>query len=185
MNGYKLRRLKRELACPGAVVNFYKDTMELPTGEKQTWDFLEHRRGGACVIPVLQDGRLLMVRQYRPAIDQETLELPAGARDNPEEDTRTTAERELEEETGCRAGSLRRILQLKSAPAYCTETTDVYLAENLESIGHRHLDDAEEIYLEAWPVERLKEMIYRGEIQDSKTVAGILAYCDLYGHNHS
>ncbi len=176
MSSYKLKRLGREIAFRGAVIDFYKDTMELPTGEIQKWDYLEHKRGGACVIPVLPNGNILMVRQFRPAIDRETLELPAGARDDRGEDTMVTAVRELEEETGYRAGSIRKILSLKSAPAYCTEETDCYLAQELEWIGKQQLDDAEEIFLEEYSLEDLLKRIFAGELQDSKTVAGILAY---------
>ncbi len=176
---YKLRRLDRELVYSGAVLDFYRDTMKLPDGQVQSWDFVGHRRGGACVVPVLPDGKILMIRQYRPAIDRETLELPAGARNDAAEDTAVTAARELEEETGYRAGKITKLLSLKAVVAWCNEFTDVYLAENLERIGEQTLDEAEEIAFEAFEVSELREMIYSGRLQDSKTVAGLLAYMNL------
>ena len=173
---YKLKRVGRELVMPGKVIDFYRDTMELPDGRIEKWDYIDHKRGGACIVPVLPDGRILMIHQYRPAIDRETLELPAGARDSIQEDTAVTAARELEEETGYRSDKITLLLKLKSAVAYCSEFTDVYLAENLIPIGGQHLDEAEEIRIEAFDLDTLLEKIYSGQIQDAKTAAGILAY---------
>ncbi len=173
---YRLKRIRRELAYKGSILDVYKDTMELPDGKTEAWDFVDHRKGGACIVPVLPDGRILVIRQYRPAIDRETVELPAGARNSAAEDTMETARRELLEETGCRAGRLSLLLKLKTAAAYCSEFTDVYLAEELDMGESQSLDEAEEIRYEAVPLSTLLEKIYAGEIQDSKTVAGILAY---------
>ena len=103
---YKLKRVGRELVMPGKVIDFYRDTMELPDGRIEKWDYIDHKRGGACIVPVLPDGRILMIHQYRPAIDRETLELPAGARDSLQEDTAVTAARELEEENGYRSDNI-------------------------------------------------------------------------------
>ena len=172
-----LRRLSRSLAYSGSVVDVYQDTMELPDGCIQKWDFVCHKKGGgACIVPVLADGRILMVRQYRPAIDRETLELPAGAVDAEDTTTEDTARRELREETGYTAGKWKQLLRLKTAAAYCNEYTDVYLASDLKDSHDQALDEAEEIRLRAVEPEVLLQDIYSGRIQDSKTVAGILAY---------
>ena len=174
---YKLKRLERELASPGKVLEFYRDRMELPDGSIEKWDFVHHKRGGgACVVPVLPDGRVLMIHQYRPAIDRETTELPAGAFDLEDPDCAITASRELEEETGYRCGKISRLVRLDTAIAWCDEKVEIYLAEDLEKSGGQNLDEAEEIGLEAIPVEELKRRIFDGEIRDAKTVAGILAY---------
>ena len=172
-----LRRLSRSLAYSGSVVDVYQDTMELPDGCIQKWDFVCHKKGGgACIVPVLADGRILMVRQYRPAIDRETLELPAGAVDAEDATTEDTARRELREETGYTAEKWKLLLRLKTAVAYCNEYTDVYLASELKDSHDQALDEAEEIRLRAVEPEVLLQDIYSGRIQDSKTVAGILAY---------
>lgn len=176
---HKLRRIDRELVYRGSVLDIYKDTMELPNGKKEYWDFVDHRKGGACIVPVLPDGRILMVRQYRPVIERETLELPAGARDSVDEDTKVTAARELLEETGMTSGKLTLLTKIRPAVAWCSEFTDIYLAEDLSREGEQDLDDAEEIGLEPWDLSELCRRIYAGELQDAKTVAGILAYSNL------
>ena len=132
--------------------------------------------GAACVLAVRPDGKILMVRQYRNALERETLEVPAGKRDSVDEDTSVCAARELEEETGYRAGKIERLLSLKSTVAFCDELIDVYLATELVKVGEQKLDDSEEIDIEAWDLKDLMEMCYEGKFQDAKTVAAIMAY---------
>ena len=80
------KRMKRELVMKGTILDVYKDTMELPNGKTEEWDFVSHRKGAAAVVAVREDGKLLMVRQYRNALERMTLEIPAGARDSVTED---------------------------------------------------------------------------------------------------
>ncbi len=172
----KLRRLNRKTVVRGSALDFCEDEVLLPDGKKEKWDFVHHiRGGGACVVPVLPDGRILMVRQSRPAVGLEMLELPAGARDVPEEEAALTAVRELREETGYTAGKLYHLARVLTAPAYCDETTDIFLAEELEYAGEQHLDEAEDIRTEKYTLEELLGMIRRFEITDAKTVAGLYA----------
>ena len=81
MNQPMLKRVKRVLEHEGTILDIYSDYMELPDGKIEKWDYVEHRKGAAAVVPVLPDGRILMVRQYRNALERFTLEIPAGARD--------------------------------------------------------------------------------------------------------
>ena len=174
---HTLHRTGRELAMAGTVLDFYKDHMILPDGKEEIWDYVRHKKGGgACVVPVLPDGRILLIRQYRPAIDRETLELPAGARDLSDSDPAVTAARELEEETGFRAGKITKLCRILTAVAWCNESTDIYLAQELKKVHDQQLDEAEEIELCALPLEEICEKIRQGEIQDAKTVAGIMTY---------
>lgn len=173
----KIVREKRELLQEGAVVNMYADYVRMPDGKLAKWDFIEHRMGAAAIVPVLEDGRLLMVRQYRNALDRETIEIPAGARDSVTEDTALCAKRELEEETGYSCTHIEKLLELKSTVAFCNEFIDVYLATGLTP-GKQHLDEEEDIEICFFELSELCEKIYRGEIQDAKTVAGILAYAN-------
>lgn len=175
---YKIKRLERNLVKHGAILDIYTDKMQLPNGEVEIWDYIEHRMGAAAVVPVVEEGRVLMVHQYRPALERKTLEIPAGSRDSLTEDTMVCAKRELEEEAGYLAGKMTKILSLKTTVAFCNESIDVYLAEDLTPT-QQHLDAAEEIEAEVFSIEELVEKIYAGEIQDGKTVAGLLAYQNL------
>ena len=95
-----------------------------------------------------------MVHQYRNALDRETLEIPAGSRDSVDEDTKVCAARELEEETGYRSDKINLLLSLRTTVAFCNEFIDVYLAEDLKP-GKQHLDEGEEIQVEAYSMEEL------------------------------
>ena len=172
MEEYK--RLKRELVAKGAIIDYYQDTMLIPNGNTAKWDLIDHK-GAAAVVAVREDGKLLMVRQYRNALERETLEIPAGCRDYVGEDTAVCAARELEEETGYRCEKIEFLLSLRTTVAFCDELVDVYLATGLKP-GKQHLDEAESIDVESYSVEELCAMIYEGKLQDSKTVAAILAY---------
>ncbi len=173
-----LKRIKRELVYKGSILDIYKDTMQLPNGKTEEWDYVAHRMGAAAVLPVLPDGRIVMVRQYRNALERETLEIPAGCRDSLTEDTLVSASRELEEETGYHSDDISFLISLKTTVAFCNESIDVYLAKNLVK-GEQHLDDAEAIEVEIHSLDELCDMIYKGQLQDSKTVSAILAYSNL------
>ena len=138
------KRMKRELVMKGTILDVYKDTMELPNGKTEEWDFVSHRKGAAAVVAVREDGKLLMVRQYRNALERMTLEIPAGARDSVTEDTKVCAARELEEETGYRSENLSFLLSLRTTVAFCDEFIDVYLARDLVKSA-QHLDEGEAI----------------------------------------
>lgn len=171
----RMKRLNRELMYKGAILDIYKDTMQFPNGKKEEWDFVSHRMGAAAILPVLPDGRIVMVRQYRNALERETLEIPAGCRDSKSEDTGLCAAREMEEETGYKSCHVEYLLSLRTTVAFCDEFIDIYVAKDLEP-GERHLDDAESIDVEIYTIEELCNMIYEGKIQDGKTVAAIMAY---------
>lgn len=171
----EMKRIRRELAYRGTILDIYKDTMQFANGKIEEWDYVEHRMGAAAVLPVLPDGRLVMVRQYRNALERETIEIPAGCRDSLSEDTAVCAARELEEETGYHSDHIEFLLSLRTTVAFCNEFVDVYLATGLVR-GDQHLDDAESIDVELYTVEELCDMIYAGTLQDSKTVAAVLAY---------
>lgn len=174
----QVKRVKRELIRSGTILDIYTDTMELPDGRREEWDFVSHRKGAAAVVPVREDGKILMVRQYRNALERMTLEIPAGSRDSVTEDTKVCAMRELEEETGYKSDNLSFLISLKTTVAFCDEFIDVYLARDLKK-GEQHLDDGEFIDVETYDIDELCDMIYAGKLQDAKTVSALLAYKNL------
>ena len=168
-----VKRLDRQLRAKGTVISLYKDTVEV-NGHIAEWDFIHHD-GAAAVVAVNDEGKLMMVRQYRNALDRFTLELPAGKLDTPDEPTLACATRELEEETGYKSSDFEYLLTVNTTVAFCNEKIDIYLARNLEK-SKQNLDEDEEINVELWDLEDLKNLIYEGEITDGKTVAGIMTY---------
>ena len=171
------KRIKRELAYQGTIMKIYKDYVEV-NGKQAVWDFFHHN-GGAAVVPVTKEGKILMVRQYRNAIDRYTLEIPAGAFDTANESGAECVARELEEETGYRAGSVEWLITIRSMVAFCNEKVEIYVAKDLVP-SVQHLDEEESIQLEEYTIEALKEKIFRGEIEDSKTVSALMAYAVKY-----
>lgn len=170
----KYERIGRELVKHGSIIDIYSDRMSLPDGREENWDFIDHL-GAAAVVAVRDDGRILMVRQFRTTVSDYTLELPAGKRDRKGEASAEIAARELSEETGYKADKLELLVGFYTTIAFCNEQIDVYLATGLHK-GEQHLDSDEFLSVEAYTPEELEQMIYRGEIIDAKTTAGILAY---------
>ena len=119
-----------------------------------------------------------MVTQYRNALDRFTLEIPAGGL-NPGEPTIVAAARELGEETGYICEKIEPLITIRTTVAFCNEKIDIYLARNLTK-GEQHLDEDEFVNVEAYELKELERMIYDGTIQDSKTIAAILAYKNKY-----
>lgn len=179
----KLKRLKRTLAYEGEVVDLYKDKMQYPNGSIHDWDFVCHKKGyGACILPVLPDGRILLIRQYRPAVDDTILEIPAGAIEPSDENTLMCAKRELAEETGYTSNMVSHLLRIQVAVAYCNEWLDIYLARNcIKTKQCQKLDEGEDISTEIFDKEQLLKMISDGQIQDAKTVAAITAFAANLG----
>lgn len=172
-----MKRVDRKLMYEGSIMKVYQDTMEIG-GKEAKWDYFEVR-GGAAVVPVLPTGEIVMVRQYRNALDRYTLELPAGNYDSPTESRAECAKRELEEETGYRAREITFLLELASMSAFCKEKVKIYVATGLEQ-GVRNLDGEEEIEVVLCKPAELEEMIASGILQDAKTVAGLLGYFRKY-----
>ena len=178
-----VKRMGRELAYQGTVLKVYKDHMKFSNGNTEDWDFIHHD-GAAAVIPVMDDGKILMVKQYRNALERDTLEIPAGKLDDPDEEGIVCASRELKEETGYSSDDLEWILTIRTTVAFCNERIEVFVARNL-SPGEQHLDEDEFVAVKAYELEELKEMIFEGKIQDSKTMAAILAYESKYLHGQN
>ena len=178
-----VKRMGRELAYQGTVLKVYKDHMKFSNGNTEDWDFIHHD-GAAAVIPVMDDGKILMVKQYRNALERDTLEIPAGKLDDPDEEGIVCASRELKEETGYSSDDLEWLLTIRTTVAICDERNEVFVARNLIP-GEQHLDEDEFVDVKAYKLEELKERIFEGKIQDSKTMAAILAYESKYLHGQN
>ena len=126
------------------------------------------------MVPVDEQGKIVMVRQYRNAIDGYTLEIPAGGL-NPGEDNRTCAIRECEEETGFRAGEVHHLIDVYTTVAFSNEKICIYYTTGITPTK-QNLDEDEYVTIEHHSLEDLTRMILEGQIMDAKTVAAILAY---------
>ena len=174
----RIKRIGREIAYEGNIITLYNDYMVNDEGVEATWDFINHP-GAAAVVAINDDGKILFVRQYRNSVDALTLEIPAGKLDYEGEDKLECAIRELREETGYKAGKMEWLINLHSWIAFTNELIGVYLATELKP-DEQKLDDFEYIDVEAYSVEEACDMIYKGEITDAKTIAGIMAYINKY-----
>ena len=174
----RIKRIDRELKYSGTMIDMYTDTISVPNGNIVHWDFINHP-GAAAVVPITDDGKIVMVRQYRNALDRETLEIPAGGLDSQDEPTIDAAARELEEETGYRSNDLELLITVATTVAFCNEKIDIYLARNLIQ-SKQNLDEDEYVEVEEYSVDELADMIYAGKINDSKTISAIMAYKNKY-----
>lgn len=128
--------------------------------------------GAVGVVPILSDGRVLLIRQFRVAFQKEIYEIPAGTRELGEELT-TTAKRELLEETGYRVGKLEFLASIYTSPGILQEELFIYLATNLEA-GESAPEDGEKIVPEPKTWFEIEKMLDSGEIHDAKTITGLL-----------
>lgn len=174
----KYERIDRELVHKGAIIDYYQDTIKIPNGNIAKWDYIKHK-GAAAVVAVKDDGKLLMVRQFRNALDRETLEIPAGGLNSVDEPTDIAAARELEEEAGYTAGKLELLISIRTTVAFCDEKIDIYVATDLQR-SKQHLDEDEFLDVETYSIEELIQMIYDCKINDGKTVSALLAYYNKY-----
>lgn len=174
----KYNRIKRELVHSGRVISLYKDYVEIPNGTVAEWDFIGHK-GAAAVVPVTKDGKILMVNQYRNAIDRFTVEIPAGGLNSVDEPMIECAKRELEEETGYRSENLEFLISIRTAVGFCNERIDVFVAKDLIK-SSQNLDEDEFIDVKAYDLDDLCKQIFEGKIQDAKTISALLAYKQKY-----
>jgi ADP-ribose pyrophosphatase len=168
--------LSSRVAYKGKIMTVCDDEVVMPNGN------VTHRetvvRGNAvAIVPVDDDGNIYFVRQYRHAAKKMMLEIPAGMIEKGEEPEKA-ALRELEEEIGFKAGSLKFINDTYMAIGMCTEKVYLYIAENLTE-GVLNPDEDEFIEIEKYPLEKCLKMIFDREIEDVKTMAGILAYAQM------
>jgi ADP-ribose pyrophosphatase len=169
-----IKTLKSEKRYSGKVFNLIVDEVEYSSGNRAIREVAEHP-GGAVVVPLLDDGSILLVNQYRYPVKKHLYELPAGKLD-PGEDPMVCAARELEEETGYTAGTLKKLTAIYTTPGFCSEQLHIYLATDLKkSPGGQRLEEGEsDLTIKQLPFEEVVRMIEREEIVDSKTICGVM-----------
>ena len=163
----------------GKVVHLYRDTVELPDGASAVREIVRHI-GAVCVIPLTDDGDVILERQYRYAVDRILTEIPAGKLDYPDEDFEEAALRELREETGAIPSELIDLGDFYGSPAIMGERIRMYLARGLR-FTERHLDDDEFLDVFRMPLSEAVEAVTKGEIPDGKTQCAILRAARMLG----
>ena len=157
----------------GKIVKLHVDTIRQASGRTTIREVVLHP-GGVAAIPVLKDGRLLLIRQFRYPIGKFILEIPAGKLDSGQSPLETIA-REIEEETGYCAGVLTHECTFYTTPGISDESIHLFLAREL-TLKAQRLEEGEHITVEAYTLEECLEKIRAGEINDGKTILGILWY---------
>lgn len=167
------RKISEREIHTGRVVRLTESLFSTPDGTTMKRDVVHHR--GAVAVVALDDGAVVLLRQYRAPVQAEVLEIPAGTRDVEGEDPADTARRELEEEAGLSCESLEELGTFFNSPGFCDELSHVFLATGLRAVPRRP-DGAEEEWMavERVPLLEAEAMIDRGEIRDAKTIIGLL-----------
>lgn len=169
----KAKILASEMIYQGPVFGLRRDDVIEPSGLRARREVIAHP-GSVVVLPVLDDGRIVMIRQYRHATRQYLWELVAG-RKEPEETPKRGAARELLEETGYRAKKLTVFLELFPTPGFLEERMYLVLAKGLKA-GEARPEEDEKIEVRAYKAKEITEMMKKGRLKDGKSIAGILYY---------
>ena len=164
--------IKSETVFEGKILYVTRDVAKLENGREVIRDVIHHN-GGVCVVPLTEQGQVLMVRQFRYPHHCVTLEVPAGKLEQGEEPL-TCGIRELWEETGARAESMEYLGSLFPTPAYDTEVIHMYLAKGLQVGGSQKLDPDEFVDVERIDLREAVNMVLRNEIQDAKTQIALM-----------
>ena len=164
-------RLKSETVFEGRLLRLQKDEVRLPDGRLSVREVVVHP-GAVAIVPLLEDRRVVLVRQFRYAIGKVLMEIPAGTR-HPDETPEECAQRELQEETGYTAQHLHHLTDFYVAPGYSTELIHLFLATGLQP-AMSEPDEDELVEVVALPLSEAMAAIARGEVQDAKTIIGLL-----------
>ncbi|AEV19920.1 NUDIX hydrolase [Geobacillus sp. G4] len=171
------KTVRKEKLFSGRIIDLYIEEVELPNGKTSQREVIKHP-GAVAVLPLLPDGKIVLVRQYRKALERALVEIPAGKLEHGEEPL-ASAHRELEEETGYRAQSMRHLISFYTSPGFADELIHLYVAEGLEKAEDgAGLDEDEFVELLEVTLEEALEMLQQRDIYDAKT-AYALQYLQL------
>ena len=154
----------------GTLLHVRRDKVRLPSGAETVREWIKHP-GAAAVLPVLADGQVILVRQYRYPIGEVTLEVPAGKLDAKDEEPLHCARRELSEETGYTAEVYEKLTTIATTVGFSNEYIHLYLARGL-SAGRQHTDAF--VHVVRMPFEKALDMVKTGEIVDAKTIISLM-----------
>ena len=164
--------ISSEQIWKGCLLDIRRDAVRLPDGSEGVREYITHP-GAVVIIPVLPNGNLIFERQYRYPVGRVMLELPAGKID-PNEDPFKTAQRELQEETGHTAQQWRHLATMHPTIGYANERIEIYLAQDLTSLGQNNLDEGEFLELVELSLDEAFVAIREGRLTDGKTLAALL-----------
>ncbi len=173
---YIEKTMKSERIYDGKILNLRVDTVELPDKKYSKREIVEHP-GAVAIIAINENKEMIMIRQYRKAIDKILLEIPAGKLELNEEPIES-AKRELKEETGYTADKIEYVMEFYTSPGFNNEKIYLFLAQGLTE-GEQELEVGEYIDVEKYNLDELMKMIKLGEIVDSKTIIGISYYYNM------
>jgi ADP-ribose pyrophosphatase len=167
------KTLRSERRYSGTVFNLVVDEVEYPSGNRGVREVAEHP-GGSVVVPLLEDGSVLLVNQFRYPVKKNLFELPAGKL-SVGEDPKVCATRELEEETGYSAGTLTKLTAIYTTPGFCNEQLHLYVATGLKKLpeGQRLEEGEMDLTVKAIPIDEVIRMIEDQVIVDGKTICGV------------
>jgi ADP-ribose pyrophosphatase len=168
--------IKTDKIYEGKILTLKVDTVELPNKRYSKREIVLHNPAVA-IVAATEDGEIVMIKQYRKAVDDLIYEIPAGLIEYGE-NPKDAALRELEEETGYRAGKIEYLSEFYTSPGFCNEKIHVFLATQLEQVG-QNLDDGEDIEYFNVKLEEAIKMIKLGDIVDAKTISSILLYKEI------
>lgn len=167
------RKLGEKEVYRGSLVSVGVASIEAPDGSRFERDVVHHP-GAVVVVPVTAAGEVVMVRQYRAAVDANLLEVPAGKRDVLGEPPELTAGRELAEEVGLRAGKLVELARFYNSPGFSDELTWMYLARDLEAVASSPQGSEEShMTVERIPLRSCPGLVRSGDIADAKSIIGV------------
>lgn len=165
------KKIKSELKYHGSIVDIYHDQVQLPNGKIAGRDVVRHCEA-VVVLPVLPDGQLVFVEQYRYPLAEVLLELPAGKMDVEGESAAECARRELQEETGYQAGELEYLGRMATTPGFCDEIIHVFKADKL-SLSTACPDEDEFVSVRKLSLEQLRTAVKNGALYDAKTITAL------------
>lgn len=173
MKNYEEKTIATKSIYNGKIISLQIDDVELPDGNHAKRELVKHP-GAVALIPITDEGKIILVKQYRKALERTLVEIPAG-RIEPNEDPKITAIRELEEETGFGTKHITYLQSFATSPGFADEVIHLYVAQELYTIDHPAEGDEDEfIEILELTIEQAEEMVATGEIYDAKTAFAVL-----------